>query len=296
VQLTLPTKTNSPGLLILEHGDLAGERFQIRARVCGNPVCECQIVTLFCEPEQPDAPNPAPPIGLDFNVERRDVTCGNQSAARLAGKALAGAVAREMDAAAWRDLNRFYLALKQHYTETADLNEVEAKFPPEAASGSMVGYYEILPFARPVEVRRNGRLWLLDDEYCVRPNCTCASAAMGFLELQKMGEPESELASTASAVISFDYGSGRHEILQESADQSLEGEDLLTALKEVQPDLKAFFARRHAALRQMYLRYSERDEERRRTLAKIGRNDLCTCGSGKKFKRCCGASGTKRLG
>ncbi len=26
----------------------------------------------------------------------------------------------------------------------------------------------------------------------------------------------------------------------------------------------------------------------RRTTAKIGRNDPCTCGSGKKFKRCCG--------
>ena len=24
-------------------------------------------------------------------------------------------------------------------------------------------------------------------------------------------------------------------------------------------------------------------------MAKIGRNDLCTCGSGKKFKRCCEA-------
>ena len=27
----------------------------------------------------------------------------------------------------------------------------------------------------------------------------------------------------------------------------------------------------------------------RRTAAKVGRNDLCSCGSGRKFKRCCGA-------
>jgi uncharacterized protein len=26
----------------------------------------------------------------------------------------------------------------------------------------------------------------------------------------------------------------------------------------------------------------------RRAISKIGRNDLCPCGSGKKFKRCCG--------
>jgi len=28
----------------------------------------------------------------------------------------------------------------------------------------------------------------------------------------------------------------------------------------------------------------------RRDAAKVGRNDPCTCGSGRKYKNCCGAS------
>ncbi len=28
----------------------------------------------------------------------------------------------------------------------------------------------------------------------------------------------------------------------------------------------------------------------RRTTPKVGRNELCPCGSGKKFKKCCGAA------
>jgi uncharacterized protein len=30
--------------------------------------------------------------------------------------------------------------------------------------------------------------------------------------------------------------------------------------------------------------------EPRRTAAKVGRNDLCPCGSGKKYKKCCGGA------
>ncbi|PJC67711.1 MAG: YecA family protein, partial [Zetaproteobacteria bacterium CG_4_8_14_3_um_filter_59_5] len=30
----------------------------------------------------------------------------------------------------------------------------------------------------------------------------------------------------------------------------------------------------------------------RRELAKVGRNDPCPCGSGKKFKKCCGVTPT----
>jgi preprotein translocase subunit SecA len=29
----------------------------------------------------------------------------------------------------------------------------------------------------------------------------------------------------------------------------------------------------------------------RRDLPKVGRNDLCPCGSGKKYKKCCGVNG-----
>ena len=35
----------------------------------------------------------------------------------------------------------------------------------------------------------------------------------------------------------------------------------------------------------------DRPSPTRRGEAKVGRNDLCPCGSGKKYKRCCGAPG-----
>jgi uncharacterized protein YecA (UPF0149 family) len=34
--------------------------------------------------------------------------------------------------------------------------------------------------------------------------------------------------------------------------------------------------------------HHEAEEPYRRVTAKVGRNDPCSCGSGKKFKKCCG--------
>jgi SEC-C motif-containing protein len=34
--------------------------------------------------------------------------------------------------------------------------------------------------------------------------------------------------------------------------------------------------------------HHEAEEPFRRVAAKVGRNDPCSCGSGKKFKKCCG--------
>jgi hypothetical protein len=48
----------------------------------------------------------------------------------------------------------------------------------------MVGYYEILPYAKPVEFTLGAQTWLLDDQHCVRAKCSCQEAALSFFELR----------------------------------------------------------------------------------------------------------------
>ncbi len=69
----------------------------------------------------------------------------------------------------WSGLRRLYLGAKRYYTETTDLDQIEAQFPADLiAQAIMVGYHDILPYAAPLEVSLNGRSWLFDDQYCVR--------------------------------------------------------------------------------------------------------------------------------
>ncbi|WP_036138181.1 UPF0149 family protein [Luteibacter sp. 9135] len=58
-------------------------------------------------------------------------------------------------------------------------------------------------------------------------------------------------------------------------------EERMTLLNEIPFQLATLYRRRHP----------EHGRPQRRDESKVGRNDSCTCGSGKKFKKCCGAGG-----
>ncbi len=68
-------------------------------------------------------------------------------------------------------------------------------------------------------------------------------------------------------------------------------EDLFAAFKAKYPGLMSTYAKRHQKLSALYEAYCRRHPARPTlTGTKVGRNEPCPCGSGKKFKRCCGAS------
>jgi uncharacterized protein YecA (UPF0149 family) len=66
----------------------------------------------------------------------------------------------------------------------------------------------------------------------------------------------------------------------------------MAALLEAHPTLPDTLKTRHAQMRALYLRSLHRAGRRPaapvRREAKVGRNDPCPCGSGKKYKKCCG--------
>lgn len=89
--------------------------------------------------------------------------------------------------------------------------------------------------------------------------------------------------------------------LEDDADVSLEvrrdSAKSLRQLKQTVEDLMTDLARVGAAVRAQAIREYERKTSAERgtpgpSSAKIGRNSPCPCGSGKKWKRCCGAAPT----
>jgi len=94
---------------------------------------------------------------------------------------------------------------QRYYTETTDLDQIEAQSPADLiAQAIMVGYHDILPYAAPLEVSLNGRSWLFDDQYCVRPKCPCQEATITFHPLATRNEagtkPPTELPETPSCI------------------------------------------------------------------------------------------------
>ncbi len=201
---------------------------------------------------------------------------------------LAKAVESEMSKEAWNKLKSLYFAVKQRETENADPNLLDADFPPDvlAEVGTLVSYHEILPYAKSVEFILGTDTWLVDDQYCVNPACSCREAALSFLLLRPYTHPNRGPIEP-SLTLSYAYDTGRIEMLSVADGLRLSGRYLLKALKGARPDLNSLLAKRQVFLKRLFRRALGRKTHRLPTV-QAGRNDPCPCGSGKKYKHCCG--------
>ena len=196
---------------------------------------------------------------------------------------LAKSFTEEITDADWERLSKLYFDTKQSQTERANLDEIDAHFSPETADGALAGYYEILPFARPITVLIEGMAWLFDDQYCVQPKCACHDLVMSFSRVDPGVHPS---GGESDPVIRYDYRTGQYRAECPAAAGVPSPRVFIGAMNDAQPDLNAFLANRHAQLRHLYRRTLPTPV--RTEAPKIGRNEACPCGSGKKYKRCCG--------
>ena len=287
MELMLPSSQSATGWLRLERGDLAGRRYGVEISICPSPVCQCERVRLRCFPEQ--SPQASVPVCLEMDLEQSAIANFQQLKSDPVSIIVAKAIANEISKANWTRLRSFYLGVKQYLTEHTDPDQIDADFPPDvlAGDGSMVGYYEILPYAKPVEFTLGAQTWLLDDQHCVRANCSCQEAALSFFELRPSAQ-YSGIGSEPTLCIRYAYDTGQIEPLSGAKDGRWSGQDFVDALREVLPDLDPVLAKRQALLRRLYRRALSRKTIRLQA-PKPGRNERCSCGSGKKYKKCCGA-------
>ena len=307
MQLMLPERGKPKGRLVLDQGQVAGRAYRVEPKICGNPVCECKQFTLQCFPEAPDeAAVSQTPLTLELDLGRRIlVKPGIAEVTPASG--LAKAVMDEITSEQWHYLWNYFCTLKILYTESANLDELDTDFPPNASGGGMVGYYEILPFARPVSFTADGYEWAFDDQYCLRPDCSCRAAVLQCFRIA----PQNVGATPQGPNLSFRYHYDTQRVEDvEKAGASLLPETFLDSMRRVQPGFDAFLSHRHAQLRHLYRLFLKRHRvskrhsrdsdanapdafqdlppEPARAAQKPGRNDPCPCGSGKKYKKCCG--------
>jgi hypothetical protein len=282
----LSTTPSGRGELLIQQGEPAGRSYRYEATVCQNPTCPCEHVTLKCFTETPEASPRAPIfVYMEMDLERQEIANLEELKANPAARALANAVAAESGQEEWNQLRRIYWDLKQYWTEHSDLEQVEVSFPPEVLAGTMVGYFDIFPFARRLEFTDEQGTWLIGDQYCCNPKCPCQEAVLSFMRLPE-GAGRGPLRPIVS--ISYQYRDGKVSRLDAEADPRYSEQGLLESLKKTRADLDSLLAKRQSLLRRLVGRTLKRQTIHSLT-PKIGRNDPCPCGSGKKWKRCCGA-------
>ena len=119
------------------------------------------------------------------------------------------------------------------------------------------------------------RMFDVVELYCVEPDCDCGDVFVNFGALTPRGAPH-------PGHVEFD---GKQATLHPDHErQRARLSELWAAYCERYPDYQERFARRSATMHGFAGRIVAAPPK-----PKVGRNELCSCGSGKKFKKCCGA-------
>src|SRR5438132_3957901 len=71
MELMLPSSQSTTGWLLLEQGDLAGQRYCFETSICASPVYQCERVTLRCSPEL--APQASVPVCLEMDLAQCEI-------------------------------------------------------------------------------------------------------------------------------------------------------------------------------------------------------------------------------
>ena len=264
-----------------EAGKLAGREYSAEISVCASPCCGCdslEVRGLGGEPALRLAV-------MAETVEAEDPVAEGSGA-------WAAAFAAEQRPEAWAQWRALFLAAKRRQIGAMDVDTIDAAFPPWAAAGdgAMVGYRFLFRWAEGPAVELEGRRWEADDLYCIDQDCGCTEVMLVFEEAGGVGAVADEPAR--ESVLRRDYARGSSAMLERRAGCP-SPKALWEALREQQPQFDdAFFRVRHEQMRRLARRFVPAPKVDVsvpvREAPKVGRNDPCPCGTGKKFKKCCG--------
>jgi len=297
-------------VLLLREGLWAEKRWFVDLRVCDNPCCPCSHIDFLCVPTDA-APDPqAASAHFVLDTEKRSIyrAPGHQNSAT--SQSLAEAVVKELGEAGWKYLYEFLLGIKQEQIENCNPSQLDADFPPDVLRGdaTVVGYSDIFPLSVALSFTIGSERWFAVDDYCVNPDCDCSHVVLQFVSREHERRLARGMKKPPPAIF-YDY---KDRTFNQAQAPEAHQPSLQTLLKELQgqnPGFDKEVKARHKRLKALFRgarRKYEAAEDRGRPApeleptpsselepripspSKPGRNDPCPCGSGKKYKKCCG--------
>lgn len=149
--------------------------------------------------------------------------------------------------------------------------------------GETVAWGEAFVGLREDMYRFGDRVFEAVEQFCVSKGCSCGEVVVDFQPVVPPGAPAPGAVRVDRAgAVTFEPTHERH---RERLEQ------LWTAFRKRHPRHVERFARRAAIMSDLGGRIVGAPRGAvERSGPKIGRNDPCPCGSGKKYKKCCGAA------
>ena len=292
-------------LLCLKKSRWARVVFSVKLHVCENPMCGCTALGFECCPEGQASGRGGDVGALVFTLDtsERQIAASSRDALSPDARSLAEAVMAAFQEMDWRTSHCYLMNVKREQLKKVDLAKLDAHFPPEIMNGEadMVGYTELFPFGKLMDFSLGDAIWLVDDQYCVVGDCNCHAVQLTFLHAHPNSAAEKEIDYEQMPSVFYDYMTGKmNQIIRRPSSSQPTLEKLIETAKSLVPCFDLEVRKRHLQLRDLFLRAKLKaasDVMPKLTSAlKVGRNELCPCGSGKKYKKCCGRFGRFETG
>jgi hypothetical protein len=239
---------------------------------CENPDCHCMAVNLsFIQLRDEEA------RGL-FSF-RLDMRSWEITELEIRDKKIK---VDEMIAEFMDNLDEFRETFKSHYKAVKQYGRKKHKTSREPD----LVYYDIPGNIDddPLAFQYAGTKYFISGQYCTDPKCPCTHVTLNFIKLTKLKLKTSEFA------VNLYLDDLSYDIVRSSCDTEkisdimkfvLDKQNILDTLKYRFKEMKKDGGQSHKKEAEML-------ESKQQPDSKIGRNDPCPCGSGKKYKKCCG--------
>jgi hypothetical protein len=281
-----------------ENSHYAGQTFVSTLEPCLVPTCECGSVHAVFRKKGLQTEDDIKILLDTYNNEVKPEIDKDQDHYQDFRQALE----KELTEEKWGDLFQFYHTFKVIATEVIEPELLDVEFDEVSVeTGVMESYNDILPYGLAVSLTLDEITYAVDTLFCLRTNCTCSGVDLVF-HGEKEGE---EILNMKSPLVVYDYKTGKYEVEYAGENTIHTPEQLVAALKNKIPELKSFLKNRHSRFKDIYTAYLKREgiynKINKKSLRSLGttimapqpkpagRNDPCPCGSGKKYKKCCGA-------
>lgn len=243
-------------------------------RICPNPTCDCTTIGFLLDD-----------VLVSLDVVRKEIA-ENPVADRETSEKVVDILTDEQ----WELLLYIYYDEKNLLIENIeDYSCLRYDFSNLSVEQGNIFYDWIFPNAQPFVFEHEGAFFAVVDQYCLNPECSCKHVILSFYKA------EESFQKTPLKNCVLDYQKNRFLPLEEG---DVLDWKLIASFTKAKPSYTRFYKKRHAGLRLMYDTYLQSRVSREKidqeaiinAFSKIGRNDPCPCGSGKKYKKCCGSN------
>ncbi len=264
-------------------GLLQGTRWKIAGQACQSPTCPCKVLDLCFRPVS-DSTEPSR-FGrrLSLDLGTREIAEGGSAGDRLFAEALMA----QLEPGDWDVLESIFTLRKKELYEAAALTELDCEFAVDEIEGKglLVSYNDVLPFHNRPRFEVDGTWYLAVDQHPLGRSTQTVDPVVTFCAFGPDADDGPDEAREQFS-ISLDLTRRRWQPYDTIVPPAAPAERVVSAFLE-QFDYD-FLAERERILRALYRRNHGRQLGPVVPTEKVGRNDPCPCGSGKKYKKCCG--------